>query len=173
MPRRSLQKMVCVSAIALLATSAKTAKAAITINCTQGVDFGVILPLCSGRITVRATSGSGTANDGCHSLVAGVIRPGICNVVTTAMATATSNARVTFTAAPNTMFSNTTGAGLVTFESFRLQTGGGSALNVFTYNSTLLNPTHTFKIGGRLRFDLGETVGTYNTNLTLCVTAIP
>lgn len=165
--------MVCVSALAILATSAKPVKAAITINCTQGISFGTILPLCNGRITVRATSGSATANNGCHSLVGGVIRPGICNVVTTAMATATSDARVTFTAAPNTMFSNTTGAGLVTLESFRLETAGGSALNAFTYNSTLLNPTHTFKVGGRLRFDLGETVGTYNTNLSVCVTAIP
>ena len=113
-----------------------------------------------------------TVNNGCHSLVGGVIRPGVCNVVTTALATATSNARVSFTGA-SVAFSNTAGGGLVTIDNYRLETGGGSVLGSFTYNSTLLNPTHSFRVGGRLRFDNGETNGTYNTNFNVCVTAIP
>jgi len=170
--KSSLQTLVCVSSMALLAAHPKVAHAIITINCTQNISFGVILPNCNGSITVQATPGSGTVNNGCHSLVGGVIRPGICNVVTTAMATATSNARVTFTVG-SVAFSNTTGGGLITIDNYRLETGAGSVVGSFTYNSTLLNPTHSFRVGGRLQFDNGETNGTYNTNLNVCVTAIP
>jgi hypothetical protein len=165
------QALACVSSLAVLAVPSKILRAAPTINCTQNISFGVFLPLCNGSITVRGTSASGTTNNGCHSLVAGAIRPGVCNVVTT-LVTATSNARITFTT-PQVQFSNTTGAGLITLDNYRLQTTGGSQLNTFTYNSTLLNPTHTFKVGGRLRFDNGETLGVYNSNVTLCVTLVP
>ncbi|MCI5060572.1 MAG: DUF4402 domain-containing protein [Alphaproteobacteria bacterium] len=163
--------MVYVSAIAVLAVPARISLAAPTINCTQGINFGVILPSCNGSITARATSASGTNNNGCHSLVSGVIRPGICNAVTT-LATATMNARITFTT-PQVQFSNTTGAGLITLDNYRIQTGGGSATNTHTFNSALLNPTHTFKVGGRLRFDNAETRGTYNSNVGICVTSVP
>lgn len=168
----SWQKLACISSIAILAVPSKIVSAAMTVNCTQGISYGIFLPQCNGSITVQATAASGTINNGCHSQVGGVMRAGICNVVTTALPTATMDARITFTT-PNVTFSNTMGAGLITVDNYRLQTGGGSALNTFTYNSTLLNPTHTFKIGGRLRFNNGETLGVYNTNLNLCVTAIP
>ena len=163
--------VACVSSMAVLAVPSKITRAAPTVNCTQGISFGVFLPQCNGTITVRATAASGTVNNGCHSLVAGVIRAGVCNVVTT-LATATMNARITFTT-PQVQFSNTTGAGLITLDNYRLQTTGGSQLNTFTYNSTLLNPTHTFKVGGRLRFDNAETLGTYNSNVSICVTSVP
>ena len=162
----------CVSAIAVMAVPSKIVHAAITINCTQSISFGTILPLCNGNITVQATVASNTANNGCHSLVAGAIRAGVCNVVTTALPTATENARITFTA-PQVQFSNTLGGGLITLDNYRLQTGGGSQLNSFTYNATLLNPTHSFKVGGRLRFDNAETLGNYNSNASIVVTGIP
>lgn len=164
--------MVCVSALAVLSMPVRIANAAITINCTQAINFGAFLPLCNGTITVRGTSASGTINNGCHSQVAGVIRPGICNVVTTANATATSNARITFTT-PNVAFSNANGSGLITLDNYRLETANGSVLNTHTYASTLLNPTHSFKIGGRLRFNNPEPRGTYNSNVGVVVTAVP
>lgn len=167
----SKQVLACISSIAVLAIPSKIVRAAPTISCTQGISFGIFLPLCNGSITVKATAASGTTNNGCHSQVGGVIRPGICNVVTT-LATATSNAQITFTT-PQVMFSNTTGMGLITLDNYRLQTAGGSQLNTFTYNSTLLNPTHTFKVGGRLRFNNAETLGVYNSNVTICVTLVP
>lgn len=168
----SRQALACVSSIAVLAIPSKIASAAITINCTQGISFGVFLPLCSGTITVRATAASNTINNGCHSQVGGVIRPGICNVITTAAPTATMDARITFST-PQVQFSNTMGAGLITLDNYRLQTAGGDQLNTVTYNSTLLNPTHTFKVGGRLRFDSAETLGVYNSSVDIIVTAIP
>ena len=168
----SWRSVAYISALSVLAVPSKIVSAAITINCTQGISFGVFLPSCNGSITVRATAASGTTNNGCHSLVGGVIRPGICNVVTTAMATATMNARITFTT-PMVQFSNTTGAGLITLDNYRLETAGGDVLNTFTYNSTLLNPTHSFKVGGRLRFDNAETLGIYNSSVNIVVTAIP
>ena len=167
----SRQALACVSSIAVLAIPSKIVRAAMTVNCTQGISYGVILPLCAGSITVRATAASGTVNNGCHSLVAGVIRPGICHVGTT-LGTATMNARLTFTT-PQVQFSNTTGGGLITLDNYRLQTAGGSQLNTVTYNSTLINPTHTFKVGGRLRFDNAETLGIYNSSVNIIVTAIP
>lgn len=167
----SWRTVVCVSSLAVLAVPAKIVKAAPTVNCTQGISFGTFLPVCTGNITVRATPASGTANNGCNSNIGGVIRAGICNVITT-LATATMNARITFTT-PQVQFSNTTAAGLITLDNYRLETAGGSQLNTFTYNSTLLNPTHTFKVGGRLRFDNAETLGSYNSNVSICVTSVP
>ena len=82
------------------------------------------------------------------------------------------DARITFTTAM-VQFSNTLGAGDVTIDNYRIQTGGGSAINTFTFNAASLDPTHTFKVGGRLRFSNAETKGTYNTNLTITVTSIP
>lgn len=167
----SWRTFACVSSLAVLAMPAKIVSAAPTVNCTQNISFGVFLPICNGSITALATPASGTVNNGCHSLIGGVIRPGVCNVVTT-LATATMNARITFTT-PQVQFSNTMGAGLITLDNYRLETGGGSALNTFTYNSTLLNPTHTFRVGGRLRFDNAETLGTYSSNVSICVTSVP
>ena len=164
--------LVCVSSLAALAIPARVAHATITINCTQGISFGTILPNCTGNMTVRGTSASGTLNNGCHSLVGGVIRPAICNIVTTVLPTATSNARITFSTV-SVQFSNTMGGGQVTLDNYRLETGAGSVLNTHTYASTLLNPTHTFKVGGRLRFDNAETNGTYNSSVNIIVTAIP
>jgi len=149
----------------------KIVSAAPTISCTQNISFGVILPSCDGNITVRGTPASMTVNNGCHSLVAGAIRPAICNVMTT-LGTAVSDARITFST-PQVQFSNTTGAGLITLDNYRLQTAGGSQLNTVTYNSTLLNPTHSFRVGGRLRFNDAETLGVYNSNVNIIVTAIP
>lgn len=172
MTKPSIKTMVAVSAIAVIAMPMKIAHAIITINCTQNIGFGTILPNCTGSITVRATAASGTANNGCHTFIGGVIRAGVCNIVETAGGTATMNGRITFTT-PAFQFSNTAAAGQVTLDNYRLQTGAGSAVNTFTYNSTLINPTHTFKIGGRLRFDNAETAGTYNSAINVVVTAIP
>ena len=110
-------------------------------------------------------------NNGCHSQIGGVIRPAICNIQTT-LGTATMDARITFTT-PNVQFSNTTAAGLITLDNYLIQTAGGSVLNTHTFNSSLLNPTHTFRVGGRLRFDNAETKGLYNSNVNIVVTAIP
>lgn len=162
--------LVCVSAMAVLALPVRV-HAAPTINCTQGISFGIFLPICNGTITAQADAASGTNNNGCHSLVGGVIRPGICNVVTT-LGTATMNARISFTTT-QVQFSNTTGAGLITVDNYRVQTTGGSQVGTHTYSNTLLNPTHTFKVGGRLRFDNAETLGIYNSNFGICVTSVP
>lgn len=167
----SKQALACVSSLAVLAIPTRMATAMPTINCTQNISFGVILPVCTGSITAQATSGNGTLNNGCHSLVAGAIQPGICSVVTT-LATATMNARITFTT-PQVQFSNTAGGGLITLDNYRLQTAGGSQLNTFTYNNTLLNPTHSFKVGGRLRFNNAETLGVYNSSVNIIVTSVP
>ena len=172
MPNKPWKTIVTVSALAALAIPAKRANAVMTINCTQGVNFGTFLPLCNGTITSRATAASGTINNGCHSLIAGVIRPGICIAQTTALPTAVSDARITFTTS-QVQFSNTGGAGLITLDNYRIQTGGGSQLNTHTFTSALLNPTHTFKVGGRLRFDNAETLGIYNSSVVITVTAIP
>lgn len=163
--------MVCVSALAFLSAPLRIAKAAPTISCSQGISFGIFLPSCNGSITVRATPGSGTMNNGCHSQVGGVVRPAMCNIQTT-LGTATMDARITFTTI-QVPFSNTLGAGLITLDNYRLQTAGGSQLNTFTYNAALLNPTHNFRVGGRLRFDNAETLGTYNGSVNIIVTAIP
>lgn len=163
--------LVCVSSLASLAAPANVANAAITINCTQGISFGTILPNCTGNITVRATPASGTANNGCHSLIGGVIRPAICHISTT-LATATMNARITFTTAL-LQFDNATSAGTITLDNYRLQTGAGSQLNTHTYASTLINPTHTFKVGGRLRFNNAEPNGTYSSSVDIIVTSVP
>ena len=169
--RTSKKALACVSSLAVLAVPTKVVQAMPTINCPQNISFGVFLPICNGNITVNATSGSSTANNGCHSLVAGAIRPGQCNIVTT-LATATMNARITFSTT-QVQFSNTAGGGLITLDNYRLQTAGGSQLNTFTYNNTLLNPTHTFKVGGRLRFDNAETLGVYNSSVNIIVTSVP
>ena len=171
MAKSSWDTIVYVSAIAVLAMPVKIVSAAMTVNCTQGISFGTFLPTCNGTITSKATAASGTNNNGCHSLVAGVIRPGVCNVVTT-LGTATMNGRITFTT-PNVMFSNTMGGGLVTIDNYRIQTAAGSVLNTHTFTSALINPTHTFKVGGRLRFNNAETLGIYNSNFGICVTAVP
>jgi len=160
MKSHSLETMVCVSAMAVLALPMRPAIAAPTITCTQNISFGVFLPNCNGNITVRGTAGNGTVNNGCHSQIGGVIRPALCNIQTT-LVTATMNARVTFTA-PNVQFSNTTGAGLITLDNYLIETGGGSVMNTHTFTATLLNPTHNFRVGGRLSFDNAETRGVYN-----------
>ena len=167
----SLEKIICVSAIAAFALPVQTVIAAPTIICTQNISFGIFLPNCNGSITVRGTPGSATMNNGCHSAMGGAIRPAICNIQTT-LATATMDARVTFTA-PNVQFSNTTGAGLMTLDNFRIQTAGGSVSNTHTFNNSLLNPSHDFRVGGRLRFDNAETKGAYNSGIDIVVTSIP
>ena len=163
--------LACISSLAVLSAPPKIVHAAPTINCTQGISYGVFLPSCNGEITVRATAASGTINNGCHSQIAGVVRAGMCNAVTT-LATATMDARITFTT-PQVQFNNTTGAGLITLDNYRIQTAGGSQLNTHTFAATLLNPTHSFRIGGRLRFDATEMLGSYNNNVGICVTSIP
>jgi hypothetical protein len=167
----SLKKLIYVSAIAVLALPPSIVQAAPTITCTQDISFGVFLPSCTGSITVKGTPGSGTMNNGCHSALGGVIQPAMCNIQTT-LATATMDARVTFTA-PDVQFSNSTGAGLVTLDNFRIQTAGGSVMNTHTFTNTLLNPSHPFRVGGRLRFDNAETRGTYNSGIDIVVTSIP
>lgn len=169
---KNLPKLVCVSALALLSVPLKQAHAILTIACSQNISFGTILPSCTGNVTVRATAASGTINNGCHTLVSGAIRPGTCIVSTTALPLAVSDARITFTTT-QVQFSNTAGGGQVTLDNYRLQTGAGSQLNSFTYNRTLVNPTHTFKVGGRLRFDNAEPNGNYSSNVNIIVTAIP
>ena len=170
MVRPSRTTMVYVSALALLAPI-KMVSAAPTISCTRNISFGRFLPLCNGNITVRASSGSGTANNGCHSLIAGAIRPAVCNIQTT-LGTATQDARITFTT-NQLAFSNNTGAGLVTLDNFVIETAGGSQAGSHTFTAALLNPTHTFNVGGRLRFDLAEPSGTYSSTLNVVVTSIP
>lgn len=167
----SWQTIVCISSIAVLAVPSKIVSAAPTVNCTQGISYGIFLPLCDGSITVKATAASGTTNNGCHSQIGGAVNVGICNIATT-LATATMDARVTFTAALAT-FSNTGGGGLITIDNYRLQTAGGSQVNTATYNAALLNPSHSFKVGGRLRFNNAETLGIYNGTTVICVTSIP
>jgi hypothetical protein len=162
---------VYVSALAVLALHPTIVTAAPNISCTQNISFGAFLPNCTGSITVRGTAASGTMNNGCHSVISGAIRPAICNIATT-LATATMDARVTFTA-PNIQFSNTTGAGLITLDNYRIQTAGGSVINTHTFTNTLLNPSHSFRVGGRLRFDNAETKGTYNGGIDIVVTSIP
>ncbi|MEM6811808.1 MAG: DUF4402 domain-containing protein [Pseudomonadota bacterium] len=167
----NVRSLVAVSSLAFFAMPIGYANAQVTITCTQNISFGTILPNCTGSITVRATPADGTTNNGCHTLIGGVIRPAICNIITT-MVTATMNARITFSTAL-VQFNNTTAGGQVTLDNYRLQTAGGSQLNTFTYNNTLLNPTHTIKVGGRLRFDAGEANGSYNGGVDIIVTSVP
>ncbi len=162
--------LICVSALAVIAAPLRLA-AAPTITCTRPIGFGRILPLCNATITVRAASGGGTVNNGCHSQVSGVIQPAVC-VVQTSLGVATQDARITF-AATQTQFDNTHGAGLVTLDNYLIQTAGGSQPNSHTFNAGLLNPTHTFNVGGRLRFGAGEAAGSYNTTFNIIVTSIP
>ena len=161
---------VCVSAFAVLSFPHQTVLAAPTINCTQGVSYGRIIPNCTGNITVRATSGSGTVNNGCHTLVSGVIRPGLCTIQTT-LGTATMDARITFTR--GSLQFNNGASGLVTYDQYLIQTPSGSKLNTHTFNAALLNPSHNFKIGGRMRFGSNEPSGTYSSNIQVVVTSIP
>lgn len=155
-----------------MAVPIRQAYAVLTITCPQNISFGTILPACTGNITVRATAGDGTINNGCHTLVAGAIQAGTCIASTTALPVAASNARITFTTT-QVQFSNTGGAGQVTLDNYRLQTAGGSQLNSFTYNSTIVNPTHTFKVGGRLRFNNAEPNGNYSNSVNIIITAVP
>jgi hypothetical protein len=152
--------MVCVSAIAVIAAPMRQLQAAPTINCTRPISFGTFLPVCNGSITVRATAGSATVNNGCHSFVAGGVQPAICSVQTT-LATALQDARITFTA-PQLQFDN-----------YLIQTAGGSQANTHTFSAALLNPTHSFKVGGRLRFSLGEPKGSYSNTINIVVTSVP
>jgi len=163
--------MVCVSAIAVIAVPMMRAQAAPIINCTRPISFGTFLPLCNGSITVRATAASNTVNNGCHSFLAGGIQPAMCNVQTT-LGTATQDVRITFTA-PQLQFDNASNAGQVTLDNYAIQTAGGSQLNTHTFSAALLNPTHTFKVGGRLRFSNGEPKGSYASTINVVVTAIP
>jgi hypothetical protein len=163
--------MVCVSAIAVIAAPMRQLQAAPTINCTRPISFGTFLPVCNGSITVRATAGSATVNNGCHSFVAGGVQPAICSVQTT-LATALQDARITFTA-PQLQFDNNTGAGQVTLDNYLIQTAGGSQANTHTFSAALLNPTHSFKVGGRLRFSLGEPKGSYSNTINIVVTSVP
>jgi hypothetical protein len=163
--------MICVSAIAVFAVPYRMAMAAPTITCSRGISFGRLLPGCDGSITVRATAGSATVNNGCHSLISGAIRPAICTVRTT-IAMATQDVRVTFTGA-QLQFNNSVGVGGVTLDNYTIQTVGGSQLNSHTFNAAVLNPAHTFNVGGRLRFSAGEPVGSYNSSLNIVVTSIP
>lgn len=172
MSRSKHSIVVTVSAFAVLSAPIYVARAAPTINCTRNISFGAFLPLCNGSITVKGTAGSGTMNSGCHSQVGGVIQPAICAVSTTANPTATQNARITFTAA-NHQFSNTMGGGQITIDNYLIQTAGGSQLNTHTFSGTLLNPTHTFRVGGRLRFNATEPRGSYSSNFNIVVTAVP
>jgi hypothetical protein len=162
---------VLVSALALFSSPMRSAVAAATIACTRGIDFGRIVPSCAGSITVRATSASNTINNGCHSLVGGAIQPGICSIQTTVGPTATMDALVNFSVGSVTF--NNGFSGTVTLDNFRIQTAGGDVLNSFTFPSALLNPTHIFKVGGRLRFGAAEPVGSYNSNFNIVVTSIP
>ena len=172
MKRHSWETMVCVSAIAVLSIPSRAAIAAPTVNCTQNIDFGTFLPSCTGNITIKGTVGNGTMNNGCHSQISGVIHPAVCNIQTT-LATATMNARITFVTA-SLAFGNGTAGDLITLDNYRIETAGGSAINTHTFNASLLNPTHTFRVGGRLRFGAGEARGSYsNGGPSICVTSVP
>ncbi len=162
--------MVYVSAIAVIAAPRFTAMAAPTVNCTRNISFGRIIPLCNGSITVRGTSASNTINNGCHSLVVGAIQPAICSVQTT-LGVATQDVRVTFTS-PQRQFAGS-GGGQVTLDNYRIQTASGSAVNSYTFSAALLDPKHTFKVGGRLRFGSNEASGSYSSNISIVVTSIP
>jgi hypothetical protein len=163
---------VLVSALALAAAPFVPANATMTISCTRGISFGRIVPSCAGTITVRGTASSVTINNGCHSLVGGAIRPGICTIRTTAQPTATENARITFLTAA-LAFSNGA-SGTVTLDNYRIQlASGGSTTNTHTFNSGLLDPAHSFRVGGRMRFGAAEPVGSYSSSLSIVVTAIP
>ena len=162
--------MVSISALAIISLPITTARAVVTINCARGINFGRILPQCNGKIVVHATTGSNTTNDGCHSLVGGAIQNAICTAQTTILPTATQDVRVTFSGAP---FSNTAGQGQVTLDNYRLRAGAGSVQNTHTFNASLLNPTHSFRVGGRLRFNAAEPVGSYSSTFNITVTSIP
>lgn len=163
--------MVSISLLAFMTAPFRASLAAPTINCTQGFDFGAFLPLCNGQITVKATAGNGTVNNGCHSLVSGAIQPAICNIQTT-LGVATKDARITFTTASHS-FDNTGGMGDITIDNLAIQTAGGSQLNSHTFAASLLNPTHTFKVGGRLSFSNNEPKGKYQSSINIVVTSIP
>ena len=163
--------MVCVSVGAVLASPKPIALAAPTISCSRNISFGRIIPNCTGSVTVRATAGSGTINSGCHSLISGAIQPAICTAQTT-IGVATQDVRVTFTRG-NLPFSNTGGFGQVTYDQFLIQTAGGSQLNTHTFSAALLNPSHVFRVGGRLRFNDNEPSGTYNGSIQVVVVSIP
>lgn len=81
------------------------------------------------------------------------------------------DARITFTRA-NLQFNNGV-SGQVTYDQYLIQTAGGSAANTHTFNAGLLNPSHSFKVGGRMRFDSNEPSGTYSSNIQIVVTSIP
>ena len=162
---------VLVSAVAFLSMPARAAMAAPTISCTRNITFGRIIPLCNGTITVRGTAASNTANNGCHSQVMASPMPAICTIGTT-LATAASDVRITF-ASPAVTMDNQVGAGQVTLDNYLIQTAGGSQLNAYTFNASSINPNHVFRVGGRLRFGLGEPSGSYSTSFQVIVTAIP
>ena len=162
--------LVCVSALAVIAAPLR-ARAAPTISCTRPMSFGTFLPQCNGTITVRASVGSGTANNGCHSQLGGVVQPAIC-VIQTTIGTATQDARITFTTTER-KFANTQGGGEVTLDGYLIQTAGGSQAGTHTFNAALLDPGHTFNVGGRLRFGSGELAGSYDTTFNIVVTSIP
>ncbi len=162
---------VCVSVCAVMAVTQNVVLAAPTISCSRDISFGRILPNCNGNITVKATASSGTVNNGCHTLIAGAIQPAICTVATT-LATAAQNVRVTFSRASVT-FSNSVGAGRVTYDQYLIQTASGSQANTHTFAAALVNPSHVFKVGGRLRFSNPEPAGTYDGTLQIIITSIP
>lgn len=162
--------MVYVSAIAVLAAPLRVSLAAPTISCSRGISFGRFIPQCNGTITVNGTVNNVTANNGCHSAVIGAPQAGICTAHTT-IGTAVQDVRITITA-PQLQFNNG-GGGQVTLDNYRIQTAGGSAINTATFNAALLNPDHTFRVGGRLRFKGTEPSGSYSGALNIVVTSIP
>lgn len=162
---------VLVSTVAVLSMSARAAMAAPTISCTRNISFGRIIPLCNGTITVRGTAASNTVNNGCHSQVMAAPMPAICTISTT-QATAVSDVRVTFSSPAVTM-DNQVGAGQVTLDNYLIQTAVGSQANTYTFTAGDVDPTHVFRVGGRLRFGLSEPSGSYSTTFQVVVTAIP
>lgn len=163
--------MICVSTAAVMSVVRPTALAAPTIGCSRNLSYGRLIFSCDGNVTVRATAGSATLGNGCHSLVSGAIQPAICTIQTT-LGVATQNARVTFSQG-NLIFNNTGGGGQVTYDQYRIQTAGGSQLNSYTFDASDLNPSHSFRVGGRLRFNSNEPSGTYNGYIQITVTSIP
>lgn len=163
--------LVYVSAFAVFACPVRPLVAAPTISCTRGISFGTFLPVCNGEIIVRGSAASGTVNNGCHSQISGPILPARCQIQTT-IGIATQDIRVTFPTA-SVQFANGGGGGQVTLDSYLIETAGGSAAGSYTFAASIVNPTHSFNVGGRLRFNANEPSGSYSSSMNVVITSIP
>ncbi|MAI62909.1 MAG: hypothetical protein CBB87_10595 [Micavibrio sp. TMED27] len=162
---------ICISAITLILSPFRMAHASPTISCARLMNFGQLLALCSASITVRATSGSVTNNNGCVDVMGGTVQPGICTIGTT-QPTSAVDVRITFNRVNRTI-QNTGGQGQITIDQFHLQTQAGSKAASATYPAARIDPTHQFKVGMRLQFGTNDAHGRYRSNVGVVLTTIP